>query len=507
MTEIAKLEKPADEDTGTASHVSAQPPGTGTPGPSLLYQLRRVGAAASMQGVKDVFKLTKPRTIIGRNTSEVDCFVDSSVHTRLISRQHVEILMEMDENQSPILYVLDKSLNGTFVNDIKISSQTKVPLKEGDTLTLGHLRGVQVKQGTFAEQETSEFRFRLVYAPVEEDCTEDGENTPTKRRRKDSPKVSKKTRILHPPDSNVTSPTSQTANRAASIPPPFLQNSIHEDDSESGAKMAGEKGKTRVDSTPASFLQDSENETLKEEENTQTSTKPDSSRGRLKRGRGRAAVIGAARGRASTLSGRGRGSSRGLGRGRGRGRGQGDSSRKTEGAPVSGKDARQGASTSKGAEDTFEFELESDSGGEENSNLHRQLDSICKSLDTSDSDSVKSKAGSSRSSRGRPPKNAASSKSEPKHTDKKKGESATATQGVRKKRAAAPKNDDDDVEYNSQPCSAAKCYRPKDRTVTWVQCDDCDNWFHVTCAGCDYNKVKQADYQFFCGCKPKKLKK
>ena len=57
---------------------------------------------------------------MGRNAAVVDCFVDSAIHTRLISRQHAEISIETDKNNALCISVLDKSLNGTFVNDVKV---------------------------------------------------------------------------------------------------------------------------------------------------------------------------------------------------------------------------------------------------------------------------------------------------------------------------------------------------------------------------------------------------
>ncbi|XP_069491285.1 transcription factor 19 [Ambystoma mexicanum] len=52
--------------------------------------------------------------------------------------------------------------------------------------------------------------------------------------------------------------------------------------------------------------------------------------------------------------------------------------------------------------------------------------------------------------------------------------------------------------YTVEQCAAERCHLPQDDTVQWVQCDDCDAWYHLACVGCNYNAVKDAD--FHCGC-------
>ncbi|XP_005998189.1 transcription factor 19 [Latimeria chalumnae] len=52
--------------------------------------------------------------------------------------------------------------------------------------------------------------------------------------------------------------------------------------------------------------------------------------------------------------------------------------------------------------------------------------------------------------------------------------------------------------YAMEQCAARPCRLPQDETVAWVQCDDCDAWYHVACVGCNYSAVQEAD--FHCGC-------
>lgn len=178
-------------------------------------QLRRIGAAASCPGVKDVFRLNKSRTILGRNASAVDCFVDSVINTRLISRQHAEIIIELDENQCPAISVVDRSLNGTFVNDTKIRAHDKLKLKVGDTVTLGHLKGIQIEPGFHDEQPNSEFRFVLENSHDASIASK----TELSAAMSASPQIANKSRLLRSPNrkGNATAPIPRSIGE---IPPP-----------------------------------------------------------------------------------------------------------------------------------------------------------------------------------------------------------------------------------------------------------------------------------------------
>lgn len=49
-------------------------------------------------------------------------------------------------------------------------------------------------------------------------------------------------------------------------------------------------------------------------------------------------------------------------------------------------------------------------------------------------------------------------------------------------------------------CGSYDCCLPENDEISWVQCDDCDKWYHTLCAGCNYNTVKQQTTEFRCGC-------
>ena len=53
----------------------------------------------------------------------------------------------------------DTSLNGTYVNDIKVSGT--VVLNDGDTIAFGHIKGAVLEPGSFAPQKDSEFLYKV----------------------------------------------------------------------------------------------------------------------------------------------------------------------------------------------------------------------------------------------------------------------------------------------------------------------------------------------------------
>ncbi|KAI3409881.1 hypothetical protein GPALN_006255 [Globodera pallida] len=48
-------------------------------------------------------------------------------------------------------------------------------------------------------------------------------------------------------------------------------------------------------------------------------------------------------------------------------------------------------------------------------------------------------------------------------------------------------------------CAHKGCQRPLHMAINWVQCDDCDQWFHSTCVF-GTNKTPDGDADFHCGC-------
>lgn len=61
--------------------------------------------------------------------------------------------------------------------------------------------------------------------------------------------------------------------------------------------------------------------------------------------------------------------------------------------------------------------------------------------------------------------------------------------------------DDDDVDEDD--CSARPCHKPLGEEVEWVQCDTCENWYHVVCVGISAQEASCADEYVCPYCKPK----
>ncbi len=72
------------------------------------------------------------------------------MHSRIIRT------LKDDEYQYEIY---DTSLNGTYVNDHKISGS--VVLNDGDVIVFGHLRGAVLGPGAYAPQKDSEFIYKV----------------------------------------------------------------------------------------------------------------------------------------------------------------------------------------------------------------------------------------------------------------------------------------------------------------------------------------------------------
>ncbi|XP_032903315.1 transcription factor 19 [Amblyraja radiata] len=54
--------------------------------------------------------------------------------------------------------------------------------------------------------------------------------------------------------------------------------------------------------------------------------------------------------------------------------------------------------------------------------------------------------------------------------------------------------------YSAEQCAAEQCQLPQEDTLEWVQCDDCDAWYHTECVGCNYTAMKESSAEFHCGC-------
>jgi len=122
----------------------------------------------TVDNVGEVLRLRKPSTKFGRSRSENDFYLDSPKFQKLISRRHAEIHRteppagappgKKGQAPAPEYTIQDSSLNGTFINDYRVSKQRQ-PLKHGDIITFGHLNGSRVKPGEHAPNRLAELSY------------------------------------------------------------------------------------------------------------------------------------------------------------------------------------------------------------------------------------------------------------------------------------------------------------------------------------------------------------
>ena len=51
-------------------------------------------------------------------------------------------------------------------------------------------------------------------------------------------------------------------------------------------------------------------------------------------------------------------------------------------------------------------------------------------------------------------------------------------------------NELSEIEANQDDCAANPCLRPPDLQIDWIQCNNCELWFHMDCIGVDPELVK-----------------
>ena len=113
----------------------------------------------TVDNVGEVLRLRKPSTKFGRSRSENDFYLDSPKFQKLISRRHAEIHRAEEKSGGKCGYTIqDSSLNGTFINDYRVSKQRQ-PLNHGDIITFGHLNGSRVKPGEHAPNRLAELSY------------------------------------------------------------------------------------------------------------------------------------------------------------------------------------------------------------------------------------------------------------------------------------------------------------------------------------------------------------
>lgn len=440
-----------------------------------IYQLKRIGPSATLGKVPDVMRLHLGLTRIGRGQHN-DYFLDSAVLKNFISRSHVEIFGKKNEN-GEIEYVLtDKGLNGTFINDIR-THKTCV-LEVGDKITFGHTNGYKIQPGSYAEQPLSEFQFQFEKisknAKTSEMFSEGLQSSHT------APSEEPHQEIIPDLKKDATIVSDRL------FLSDLLSNSQSQD--KTAKSRTSHKGRGSKDS---SSLSDAEIDSAK-----------NSSSVKGKRGSGKHNSSESANKSPALESSR--------------------STKKSSGKPMFSETL---PAMEKDASDDFDEDDEEEEEEEEReqkkkkgpkkgktslpkktSGRRKVQEPPSESEESSEEDeSCKPEADQ------RPKAQTVSSKQKQQPKKKKTGNDAPAI-GSRKRRrkggmgasstaTSSSKDLEPGVEwYEDDTCDAPDCKRPKKKRTPWVQCDDCDGWYHTVCVGANYNKLKDSDEHFNCGC-------
>ncbi|MFH4980034.1 hypothetical protein AB6A40_006743 [Gnathostoma spinigerum] len=126
-----------------------------------MFQLRRLNVGcdsrAPSAGSDEEVILLLETTKIGRNPEAVDVVLTSTVHSNMISRVHSTIEARQEKGRIAY-YLVDKSLNGTYINDYR-AKDGPTELKPGDIIKFGHINGAAIKPGCHGPQHSAEFTF------------------------------------------------------------------------------------------------------------------------------------------------------------------------------------------------------------------------------------------------------------------------------------------------------------------------------------------------------------
>ncbi|XP_078374711.1 uncharacterized protein LOC144658207 isoform X2 [Oculina patagonica] len=390
------------------------------------FRLRRIGTPATFPGISDSFKINKEVTIVGRNPSSSDIFLDSNKNKVMISRLHARIVTEKDDTGKQTFRISDTSLNGTYVNDVKIANSCD--LNPGDTVTFGHLRGAVLAPGARAEQPNSEFRFQFETYP----------STPPNKKQKTSEAICSSPefqRKAQTPSPQVLKPGSKTPLFPAALLPNL-----------SAFLTPG----TPSHSAPSP--------------STDKSRLPDS-------------IHGKQTWRQHFVSE------------------SSDSEHSDD--DLKAYAAAAGEAMEDSDEDIFSVQLPDSPESYDEPGTSSFSESVRASIEVKEFCQRFAHENDNSSTRStvkeqKPPKKASKRPTKRTLTYKKAAQKSS--------RSSTSGDSNDNFMYNT--CASVDCIHPHDidKLVDWVQCDDCDDWYHVKCTGLTLKSVQPKSAKFHCGC-------
>lgn len=398
-------------------------------GERYSFRLRRIGIPATYPGIGNTFKINKEITVVGRNPSS-DIFLDSKKNKVMISRLHAQIITEEDSSGRQTFSISDTSLNGTYVNDIKIADTCN--LSPGDTVTFGHIRGAVLTPGELAQQPESEFCFKFEKYPAtppneKQRSSEDTNYSPEfQRQQTPSPQKQPKPASIKTPLFPVAHIPDLSAFHTPGTPG-YLASSWSTDNCRLHSPIRG-SSKWQHNHASQNLDSDQSNDDL------------------------RAYAAAAADAMADS------------------------------------------------EEDIFSIRLPESPESYEKPGTFSFCANKQTFMNSHTSKTIQQpsqrniREGTKRSiGKGKSPLKVASKRPR-KHTRTYKKNSHKSTT------SSDSDKDEDNLLYNS--CSSVDCIHPhnRDKLVDWVQCDDCDDWYHVKCTGLTLESVRPKSAKFHCGC-------
>ncbi|KAJ8334412.1 hypothetical protein SKAU_G00400510 [Synaphobranchus kaupii] len=79
--------------------------------------------------------------------------------------------------------------------------------------------------------------------------------------------------------------------------------------------------------------------------------------------------------------------------------------------------------------------------------------------------------------------------------------SSSSSSSTSSSSSSSSSSSEDERVRGEEPCASACCRLPQQETVQWIQCDDCDAWYHVDCIQRDQgSRTLDTSADFHCGC-------
>ncbi|PAA66596.1 hypothetical protein BOX15_Mlig034110g1, partial [Macrostomum lignano] len=157
--------------------------------PACRWQLRRVSDLAFYGRTPKLMPIYADRpTLLGRGSQSVrpDYVLESTAQSMMPSRQHARLHPCADGG----IEIEDLSVNGTYVNFVRVEKMKLVKLTPGDVLVFGHRNGVNIPHGESVPTFRSELKFifeRAATPKAEAEPSAESVGGTTKRRLSGTP--------------------------------------------------------------------------------------------------------------------------------------------------------------------------------------------------------------------------------------------------------------------------------------------------------------------------------